>query len=440
MIVPSEMAHLEIRITGREIFPVAVLFFKIRLAIKKSKFNSVRKVSIFAKYSQLTLAVVLMPFWILAQLKQPNNLLVGAGRPGAYLPLLYQKRVAVVANQTSLVNGVHLVDFLFENNVQLAKVFVPEHGFRGEASAGESIENSKDDKTGLPIISLYGSNKKPSAAQLSDIEVVVFDIQDVGTRFYTYISTLTYVMEACAENNKKLVVLDRPNPNGYYVDGPVLKSNYKSFVGMYPVPVVHGMTVGEYARMVNGERWLKGGKRCALDIVKCMGWDHNYDYELPVKPSPSLPRKWAVSLYPSLCFFEGTTVSVGRGTDKPFERIGAPFFTEASDTFVPRSIPGTMNPPYEGKICYGFDLTNFARFYIHGLGKLYLIWLIESYKMSPDKNNFFNDFFDKLAGTDQLRKDIIAGKSPQAIRASWQDDLTTYKQIRQKYLLYNDFD
>ncbi len=408
--------------------------------MKNSKLKYMIGISAVAKYRQLTLALLLLPLVVGAQLKEAENLLTGAERPGAYLPLLYKKRVAVVANQTSMVKGQHLVDFLLENKVNVLKVFAPEHGFRGDASAGEAVKSSTDKKTGLPIISLYGNNKKPSAEQLSDIDIVVFDIQDVGARFYTYISTLTYVMEVCAENSKKLVVLDRPNPHGYYVDGPVLKPGFESFVGLHPVPVVHGMTVGEYARMVNGEGWLKNGKKCALDIVKCIGWDHNMAYSLPVKPSPNLPNKWAVSLYPSLCFFEGTNVSVGRGTDKPFERIGAPYFTESSDTFIPVSKPGAVNPPYKGKTCYGFDLTNFAMYYVHGLGELYLLWLIESYKMAPDKGQFFNSFFDKLAGTDQLRKDIIAGKSSEEIKASWEYELIAYKQMRLKYLLYDDFD
>jgi len=440
MMMPNDIAQVEIRITGREIFPAGVLFFKMRLAMKNSKFKYMLNKSAVAKYRQLALAVMLLPVLVTAQLKKPENLLVGAERPGAYLPLLYQKKVAVVANQTSMVKDKHLVDFLLENKVQVVKVFAPEHGFRGEASAGESVESSRDKKTGLPIISLYGSNKKPTPQQLQGIDAVVFDIQDVGARFYTYISTLAYVMEACAENEKKVIVLDRPNPNGYYVDGPVLQAGYKSFVGMHPVPIVHGMTIGEYARMINGEGWLKGGKRCVLDIVKCTGWDHATEYNLPVKPSPNLPTKWSVTLYPSLCLFEGTDVSVGRGTDKPFERIGAPYFKEASDTFVPVSRPGASHPPYENKTCYGFDLTNFAQYYINGLGELYLLWLLESYKMSPDKDSFFNNFFDKLAGSDQLRKDVIAGKKAEDIRASWQTDIDNFMQIRQKYLLYYDFD
>jgi uncharacterized protein YbbC (DUF1343 family) len=392
------------------------------------------------KYSPILMAMLVMPALTNAQLREPENLKVGAERGGAYLPIAHEYSVAVVANQTSMVDNMHLVDFLVDRYVNVSKVFAPEHGFRGEAGAGEKVNSGKDAKTGLPIVSLYGSNKKPTAEQLADVGLVIFDIQDVGARFYTYISTMTYVMEACAEQGKKMIILDRPNPNGYYVDGPVLKPGYESFVGMHQVPVVHGMTVGEYAMMVNGEGWLKGGVRCDLEVIKCEGWDHLTSYELPVKPSPNLPNAVSITLYPSLCFFEGTTVSVGRGTDLPFQQMGAPWFEEGTVTFTPRSMASAKHPKYEGEECRGYDLREFATYYMKGSGELYLFWLKEAYDMAPEKESFFNNFFDKLAGTDQLRKDIIAGKSVMDIRSGWQEDLEAFKLTRNKYLLYKDFE
>lgn len=393
-----------------------------------------------AKYRQLMWVALLLPILSFSQIKYADSAVMAADRPGSYLPLLYGKSVGVVANQTSITKDGHLVDYLIANKVAVRKVFAPEHGFRGTASAGEVIKDGKDVKTGLPIVSLYGSNKKPTAEQLADVDVVVFDIQDVGARFYTYISTLTYVMEACAENGKKVIVLDRPNPNGYYVDGPVLKDGFESFVGMHHIPVVHGMTIGEYAKMVNGEKWLKDGMQCQLDVVTCENWDHSMTYSLPVKPSPNLPNDDAIILYPSLCFFEGTTVSVGRGTDKPFQQFGAPYFKETQYSFTPQSNEGAKYPKYEGEQCNGFVLNDFAQFYLNGLGELYLHWLVEAYNMAPDKDKFFNSFFEKLAGTDQLRKDIIAGKTAEQIRESWQEEVSEFKRLRRKYLLYKDFE
>ena len=392
------------------------------------------------KYSPIMVASLFLSVPSFAQSKQTNGIVVGAERPGAYLPILHESNVAVVANQTSMVNDMHLVDFLLDRYVNVIKVFAPEHGFRGEAGAGEKVNSGKDVKTGTPIVSLYGSNKKPTAEQLADVGVVVFDIQDVGARFYTYISTMTYVMEACAEQGKKMIILDRPNPNGHYIDGPVLKPGYESFVGMHQIPVVHGMTVGEYAMMVNEEGWLKDGVHCDLEVVKCSGWDHSMSYELPVKPSPNLPNAAAVTLYPSLCFFEGTSVSVGRGTDLPFQQIGAPWFPEGSVKFTPVSMSSARYPKYEGEECLGFDLREFATHYMNGSGELYLFWLQEAYRAAPDQENFFNNFFDKLAGTDQLRQDLIAGKSISDIRDSWQADLEAFKLTRNKYLLYEDFE
>ncbi len=389
-----------------------------------------------AKYRHLygLLAVMFLAFTGLNA--QTETLQVGAERPGAYLPLLYGKKVGVVANQTSRVDNQHLVDYLLANKVQVQKVFAPEHGFRGQASAGEKIKDGKDPATGLPVVSLYGSSKKPSPAMLADVDVLVFDIQDVGARFYTYISTLTYVMEAAAENHKKVVVLDRPNPNGHYVDGPVLEPGFESFVGLHPVPMVHGMTVGEYAKMVNGEGWLANKVSCDLEVITCQNYQHNMRYELPVKPSPNLPNFDAITLYPSLCLFEGTPVSVGRGTDYPFQQIGAPWFTDSNVVFTPQSGPGAKYPPFEGQKCFGYRLNQFAEFYLRNAGEIYLFWLIEAYKMAPDQEAFFTPFFNKLAGNATLQAQIKEGLSPEDIRKSWEPRLTAYKQMRRKYLLY----
>ncbi len=392
------------------------------------------------KYRHLAGLLSLIPALTFGQLRTADNLLTAAERPGAYLPLLYGKTVAVVANQTSMVKDEHLVDYLQRSKVNVLKVFAPEHGFRGTASAGETVLDGKDAKSGLPVISLYGSHKKPTTADLQGVQVVLFDIQDVGARFYTYISTMSYVMEACAENNIKMIVLDRPNPHGYYVDGPVLQKGFESFVGMHPVPVIHGMTMGEYAQMVNGEGWLKNQVQCNLEVVRCQDYDHYTEYNLPVKPSPNLPNSEAVALYPSLCFFEGTNVSVGRGTEFPFQVIGAPYFKEGTFEFIPREKEGAKSPKYEGVKCTGFDLREFARFYMDGLGELYLFWLVEAYRMAPEPSQFFTGFFNTLAGTDVLRKQIEAGKSADEIRASWQADLESFKRIRKKYLLYPDFE
>ncbi len=369
-----------------------------------------------------------------------QDIITGAEQFERYVPQLTGKRVAVVANQTSVVGNIHLVDTLLAKGVNVVKVFAPEHGFRGKADAGEHVKNDIDVKTGLPIISLYGKNKKPSAHQLHDVDAVVFDIQDVGARFYTYISTMHYVMEACAENVKEFWVLDRPNPNGFYIDGPVLKKKFKSFVGMHPIPVVHGLTVGELAMMINGEKWLKNGIECDLKVVSCENYTHKDLYQLPIKPSPNLPNMSAVFLYPSLCFFEGTVISVGRGTDKPFQVFGHPLLTNTTYDFVPVAMPGAANPKLKGEVCHGFDLSEFGLKEMPKYKGLYLNWLINAYKNYPKKEEFFNEqFFDLLAGTDQLRLQIIEGKTEKEIKQSWQEDLNAYKQLRKKYLLYEDF-
>jgi uncharacterized protein YbbC (DUF1343 family) len=375
-----------------------------------------------------------------SQLQEPA-LKVGAQRTELYLPLLENKRVAVTGNHTSLIGTAHLVDSLLRAGINVVKVFSPEHGFRGTADAGELIDNRIDLVTGLPIVSLYGNRKKPLPEDLADVDIVVFDIQDVGTRFYTYISTMTLVMEACAEAGIPVVVLDRPNPNGFYVDGPVLKPGFESFVGMHPIPVVHGMTVGEYALMVNGQFWLADSLQCNLTIVEAENWDRSTIYELPVRPSPNLPNKNAVYLYPSLCFFEGTAVSVGRGTDWPFQITGHPEYSIGGFSFSPRSIPGAAkNPPFEGEKCYGINHTGFAENIQQHPKQLHLQWLIDYYENLKDKTRFFNNYFPKLAGNSDLQKQIETGMTAEEIRESWQADLEAFKAIRRQYLLYPDFE
>ncbi|EON79187.1 hypothetical protein ADIS_0296 [Lunatimonas lonarensis] len=362
--------------------------------------------------------------------------LPAADRPELYLPILEGKRVALAVNQTSVLtsrNNLHLVDFLLQEGVKVQKVFVPEHGFRGDADAGEIVQNEIDKKTGLPLVSLYGASKKPSREALYDVDVVIFDIQDVGIRFYTYISTLHYLMEACAEQGKPLLIMDRPNPNGDYVDGPILKPGYTSFVGMHPIPIVHGLTVGELAQMINGEGWLENKVKASIQVIEVANWTHATPYSLPVKPSPNLPNDVSIRLYPSLCFFEGTDVSLGRGTHFPFQVFGYPDPAFGEFTFTPVSIPGmSKNPPQQDKKCYGKDLRNEPLSH-----RFTLSHLLYAYDKSGKKEKFFNSFFDKLAGSDQLRKDILAGKNESEIRKSWQEGLDNYLSIRKKYLIYS---
>lgn len=374
---------------------------------------------------------------VIAAVKLNAQVGVGAEQTTEYLSLLKGKNVAVVVNPTSHIKQQHLVDSLLALGVKIKAIFAPEHGFRGDQEAGAHIKSGIDSATKLPVVSLYGSKKKPTAADLKGIEYIVFDIQDVGARFYTYISTLHYIMEACTENKLPLLVFDRPNPNGHYIDGPVLDTNFRSFVGMHPVPVVHGMTVGEYAKMINGEKWLPKGAQCQLTVIKCKNYTHQTMYKLPIKPSPNLPTMESIYLYPSLCFFEGTDVSVGRGTNKPFESVGKPGFTKGSYEFTPVRIPGVAeNPPHMGQKCTGILLTEFGKSFMPLHNGLYLSWLVDFYKETTDKDKFFNDFFDKLAGTDQLRKQVIAGKTADEIVQSWQPALDVYKSMRKKYLLY----
>lgn len=372
--------------------------------------------------------------------KQPavEEIILAANRTESYLPLLNGKRVGIVGNQTSIMKNkkggfTHVVDSLLALEVNLVKGFAPEHGFRGTADAGEAIKDGKDAQTGLPVISLYGDNKKPKAAQLKDLDVLIFDLQDVGTRFYTYISSLHYVMEACAENNVKLIVFDRPNPNGHYIDGPILETEFKSFVGMHPIPTVHGLTMGEYAKMINGEKWLKDGIQCELEVIEMENYDHSKTYNLPVKPSPNLPNAQAINLYPSLCFFEGTNVNAGRGTDKQFQVFGSPFLNEDyfDFTYTPESKAGAKSPKHLGKECYGRDLSEIDR-----IDQINLEWLIEAYQNTENKDEFFNAFFTKLAGTQRLQAQIKEGLTGEEIRQSWQEGLGNFKEKRENYLLY----
>lgn len=368
----------------------------------------------------------------------------GADNYPAYLPLLKDKKIAIVTNQSGIVSiedslislenkkkQIHLVDFLLAQKVNIRKIFAPEHGFRGTADAGEHIIDGLDFKTGLAIISLYGDNKKPKPQQLAGIDVIVFDLQDVGARFYTYISSLHYIMEACAENNIPLILLDRPNPNGSIVDGPVLEKEFTSFVGMHPIPVLHGMTIGEYAQMINGEHWLKNGITCKLTIIPCSDYKSSMKYSLPVKPSPNLPNDQAINLYPSLCFFEGTNVSVGRGTDKQFQIYGSPYLPKSAFNFVPKPNIGAQNPVYNGEICFGEDLTNQPE-----VRRLELKWLIKAYTATENKSKFFNPFFTKLAGTRKLQQQIETGASESEIRKSWETGLEQFTKMRKKYLIY----
>ena len=370
-----------------------------------------------------------------------DQILTGADQTEKYLPLIKRKKISIVANQTSLVKGVHIVDTLLSLGINIKKVFGPEHGFRGNAADGELVSDSLDKKTDLSIVSLYGKHKKPTAKDLEGIDLVIFDIQDVGARFYTYMSTMTYIMEACAENGVEMIILDRPNPHGDYVDGPVLEKEFASFVGLHEIPVVHGMTVGEYAQMINGEGWLKDGIKCDITIIPCKNYDHKSRYELPVAPSPNLPNNIAIQSYPSLCFFEGTIISVGRGTEFPFQVIGHPDFGIGSFAFTPESIPGVSNhPKFEGETCFGQSLRGFAEHVLYHERRLHLNWLIDYYVYFKDKEPFFTPYFEKLAGTDKLRKQIESGLTEMQIRESWQENLTAFKKIRKKYLLYTDFE
>lgn len=439
------MAVIAILIIGEEIVFLSSFEKMIRRAMKKLKFNQkfvLRKAknTIFLVFLMLSCknnGQKINSAAFSSAEKNVPEIILAANRMEVYLSDLQNKKVGIVTNQTGVVKAenqsyVHLVDTLLKRNINVVKVFAPEHGFRGEADAGEVVKDGKDTKTGLPIVSLYGKNKKPSQQQLADIDVVLFDLQDVGVRFYTYISTLHYVMEACAEQKIPLIVLDRPNPNAHYIDGPVLQPEFKSFVGMHPVPVVYGMTIGEYAKMINGEKWLENQIITDLKVVPLMNYDHQTPYSLPVKPSPNLPNDVSINLYPSMCFFEGVNVSVGRGTSKQFQVYGSPYFEKTEFSFTPKPNVGDKNPKFNGKICYGEDLSEHQR-----LSALHFSWLKKAVEQTKAvKTSFFNAMFNKLAGNATLKEQIIAGKSDEQIRKTWQNDLDKFKKIRSKYLIY----
>ncbi|MGV0753919.1 exo-beta-N-acetylmuramidase NamZ family protein [Empedobacter brevis] len=370
-----------------------------------------------------------------------SKIIVGAENTTNYLSKLKGKKIGLISNQTGIatVKGItmHTVDLFLKNNLNVVKLYSPEHGFRGDADAGAKVKSGVDAKTGLPIISLYGDNKKPKANQISDVDILVFDMQDVGARFYTYISTLHYVMEAAAENGKKVIVLDRPNPNGHYVDGPVMKNEFKSFVGMHNVPIVYGMTIGEYAQMINGEGWLANGIKADLEVIPLVYYTHQSRYNLPVKPSPNLPNAHAINLYPSTCLFEGTNVNEGRGTDIQFQVYGSPFLKNMPFQYTPISKPGASNPKFKDQVCFGEDLSE-----VPYQSAINLKWLINAYKNNT-KQPFWTMngkklWIDQLSGTDELRKQIEAGLSEEEIKATWLKELETFKTIRAKYLIYKD--
>ena len=367
-----------------------------------------------------------------ASISRMKLIKTGADNYTDYLPLLAGKKIGIVTNPTGILsNKTHLVDFLLDQKVALEKIFAPEHGFRGTADAGEHIVDGKDSQTGLPIISLYGENKKPKPEQLTNIDIIIFDIQDVGARFYTYISSLHYIMEACAEQKIEVIVLDRPNPNGNIIDGPTLEIKNTSFVGMHPIPLLHGMTIGEYAKMINGEKWLLNGIQCNLTVIPCLNYKREMTYSLPVKPSPNLPNDQSINLYASLCLFEGTNVSVGRGTGKQFQIYGSPFLPKSKFKFTPKPNFGAKDPVFKNQLCFGEDLSNIPK-----LKQLELKWLLKAFNKTKDKSSFFNTFFIKLTGTQKLQEQIEANLSEAEIRKSWLKGLNDFKEMRKKYLIY----
>ena len=381
--------------------------------------------------------------------KKIREIITAANRFNLYADLLQDKNIAIVANQTSVIHKLqraevapnimgskkvtqHLVDYLNnKKNINVQKVFAPEHGFRGKADAAELVKDGKDSKTGLPIISLYGKNKKPTSEQLKNIDIVVFDIQDVGVRFYTYISTLHYVMEACAKADIPVLILDRPNPNAHYIDGPILEKEHASFVGKHPVPVVYGMTIGEYGKMINGEKWLKNGIQCDLKVIPLKNYNHNSKYSLAIRPSPNLPNDKSINLYPSLGFFEGTTINAGRGTEFQFQRYGAPYFSKTDFNYTPQANFGAKYPKHKNKLCYGVDLSDTVK-----LSAINLEWLLDAYQKTPKEEKFFGSTFTIHAGNTKLQQQIEKGLSAKEIRKSWQKDLEEFKKMRNKYLIY----
>lgn len=383
--------------------------------------------------------IILLFGLLLASLGAPaqDRIETGAKQTGRYLPLLEGRRVGIMTNHTGTVGRTHLVDTLRSLGVDIRVVFAPEHGFRGQADAGESVASYRDRKTGIDVVSVYGSTKRPPDSIMQRLDVLLFDIQDVGLRYYTYLSSMHYLMEACAANGKRLIVLDRPNPNGFYVDGPVLEAKHRSFVGMHPIPVVHGMTLGELARMIDGEGWLRDGLRCKLTVIPCRGYTHRSRYRLPTAPSPNLPNMRAVYLYPSLCFFEGTPISLGRGTDFPFQAYGHPEL-QGDFSFTPRSNAGAKNPPLKDKLCHGVDLRTSPsdeRIWERGVD---LGYVIDCYRQLNLGEKFFTPMFDRLTGTDYVRQMILQGAGADRIKARWADDVERFKQTRKPYLLYEE--
>ena len=431
-------------------------------AIFFEKYNGKFKSMILSLKNKTLVFILLIYFSSIPFVKAQNNcndcFKTGAERSELYLPLLKNKNVAIVTNQTGVVKdfpddyyelikdpkvdcvkyapqNISIVDFLVRNNIKIKKIFAPEHGFRGNADAGEHVKNGIDIKTGIPIVSLYGDNKKPKGEYLKDVDVILFDIQDVGVRFYTYISTLSYIMEAAAENNIEVIVLDRPNPHDGYTDGPMMRDQWKSFVGLHNVPVVYGLTIGEYGKMVNGEKWLKNGIQAKYTLIPMLNYHKQKRYGVSDKPSPNLPNDKSINLYPSLCFFEGTQVSVGRGTDLPFQIYGSPWTKSYSYQFTPKPTEGAKDPFLKGKLCFGENLSEYSK----DLREINLEWLLKSYKdyKNPEQDFFLkNLFFDTLAGSDELRKQITAGKSEKEIKQSWKKDLESFEKIRQKYIVY----
>ncbi len=383
--------------------------------------------------------IILLFGLLLASLSAPaqDRIETGAEQTGRYLPLLEGRRVGIMTNHTGTVGRTHLVDTLRSLGVDIRVVFAPEHGFRGQADAGESVASYRDRKTGINVVSVYGSTKRPPDSIMQRLDVLLFDIQDVGLRYYTYLSSMHYLMEACAANGKQLIVLDRPNPNGFYVDGPVLEAKHRSFVGMHPIPVVHGMTLGELACMIDGEGWLRDGLRCKLTVIPCRGYTHRSRYRLPTAPSPNLPNMRAVYLYPSLCFFEGTPVSLGRGTDFPFQAYGHPEL-QGDFSFTPRSNAGAKNPPLKDKLCHGVDLRTSPSDERIWEREVDLGYVIDCYRQLNLGEKFFTPMFDRLTGTDYVRQMILQGAGADRIKASWADDVERFKQTRKPYLLYEE--
>ncbi|WP_423129612.1 exo-beta-N-acetylmuramidase NamZ family protein [Gaoshiqia sp. Z1-71] len=388
----------------------------------------------------LFLILILLPNCVSEKITDTSGEVIsGAARTDIYLPLLNDKRVGLVVNQTSVVDSVHLVDFLLSKKVNITAIYAPEHGYKGTVERGEYIESSIDSVTGIPVFSIYGRTRKPAPEMLRGIDVMLFDIQDIGVRFFTVVSTMSNVMEACAENGIQVIILDRPNPLGYYVDGPVMKPEFTNFIGLHQVPVVHGLTLGEFAMMINGESWLKDSVKCDLEVIPVKNYTHATRYQLPVVPSPNLPDMKSVYLYPMVCFFEGAEVNEGRGTFKPFQQFGAPWFTPRDHAYVPVSIPVlAFHPKFENDTCYGYDLSDSSLEELQDIRQIQLKYLIEFYQKCPDKEAYFTSFFENLAGSDTLRKQIIAGHTEEQIRESWNDDLQNYKEMRKKYLLYDE--